>query len=90
MRNKIPNNIKQLREFFKLSQKDLAKKMGLSYARIGQWERGEMMPGLVNVFKLGLIFNATPQDIYKDLFDDLKKRIENGESISDLLQLQYS
>ncbi len=90
MITKIPNNIYQLRTFFKLTQNDLAKKMDISTARINQWESGDMMPGLVNVFKLCLVFNVMPQDLYKDLLEDLKARLENGEDISDLMQLQYS
>jgi transcriptional regulator with XRE-family HTH domain len=86
----IPNNIKEVRESMNFTRKQLSKKMGITPTRVHQWESGIAMPGLVNVFKLCLVLGVVAEDLYKNLFVEVKARFENQQDMSDLLRLRVS
>ena len=59
------NNLKKLRLARGWKQKDVAKLIGLAYSdRISHWEIGTAEPGIVNLFRLSIIYKTTPLKIY--------------------------
>lgn len=53
------NRIKQLREEFKFSQTDLAKKLGGAPSSIAMYEKGDRKPSMKVLVKLSEIFDCT-------------------------------
>ena len=58
MEIKIGHIIKQLRLENKLTQLELAKKLGLSQDTISLWELDKSLPDIVNLVKLSKIFDV--------------------------------
>lgn len=59
----IGSRIRELRKRFKMSQKDLAKKVGVSYVSISQWERDENNPKGENLINLVVALKSSPDHI---------------------------
>lgn len=55
MKYEIGNRIRKYREECKLSQKDLAQKLGVSNSRVSNWEQGINRPG--RGYPCGLVQN---------------------------------
>ena len=55
--------IKQLRLSAKLTQKQIAEKMGITYQSYQAYEMGLTVPTLVNFLKLCEIFDVTPNEL---------------------------
>lgn len=55
----IGERIKELRKREKISQADLAKKIGVSSGNVGDWERGRAKPGSDALISLMNYFNVT-------------------------------
>ncbi|MBE5754001.1 MAG: helix-turn-helix transcriptional regulator [Clostridiales bacterium] len=51
--------LKELRKEANLTQEQLAKKLGLKYFNIGDWERGKCEPCIGDLIKLAQIFNVS-------------------------------
>ena len=63
-------NLKNLRKIKKLSQENLAEKVGVSRQSISKWECGESYPEMDNILILCKIFNCKLNDlIHEDLTD---------------------
>lgn len=64
----INKNISYLRKTQKLSQEDVAEKVGVSRQTIAKWEAGDSIPDVINCSKLAEIFNVTLDDLvhYKE------------------------
>lgn len=76
MKNTIPNSLRKHRRMMGLRQIDVAHKLGLkSSDRISHWEKGLSFPHPINLFKLGLIYNTTPGELYADLVLDIKYKL---------------
>ena len=65
-----------------LKQTDVAGMLGhASPDRISHWEKGVAFPGVVNLFKLSLIYRVPPEqmfpDLHKSLADELQQK--NGQ-----------
>ena len=65
MEGKIAQNLKILRSEQKISQKDLAEKLNVSFKTISHWESGYSQPSLELLTMLRDFFNTT----YEDLLD---------------------
>ncbi len=52
-------NLKQLRLEQKLSQRELAEKVGVTQQCVSEWEKGKIDPTLTYVVKLSKIFGVT-------------------------------
>lgn len=63
MDNHIANNLKILRNQYNLSQKDLAKKLNVSYKTISHWESGYTEPSLDVLITLKNIFNVSYEEL---------------------------
>lgn len=62
----VEQKIKKLRLEHKLSQEDLAKKIGVSAASIGFWENGKRSPKIKQVIKMAHVFGVEWQDLAGD------------------------
>ena len=60
----IGKNIIELRQHYKMSQRDFALKMGISKATVSLWENGKKYPTRRNLEKLSSLFNLNPQDLF--------------------------
>lgn len=74
----IPNNLRKYRELHFLRQKDVAQKLGFSSIdRISKWENGLTFPHPINLFKLSLIYQVPPHELYAGLVERLKSENMN-------------
>lgn len=54
-----------------LRQKEVAALLGhTSTAQLSQWERGEALPGAINLMKLCIIYATSPAELYYDVFKE--------------------
>lgn len=53
------NRIKELRESFNLSQRELAAKVQTSQANLSRWEQGLNEPSILECWKLATFFDVT-------------------------------
>lgn len=52
-------------------QKEVAGLLGhKSTAQLSQWENGEAIPSLTNLFRLCAIYATSPNELYYDLFKE--------------------
>ena len=81
--NHFQNNLKRIRKNAGLRQIDVAEMLGHTSAdRISHWEKGLAAPGIVNLFKLSIIYGITPQELYGDLYEVIANRLkaESGDT----------
>lgn len=55
----LPEKLKQLRQQYKYSQRELAKKLGVSPASIAAYETGERSPNLQNLLAFSRLFHCS-------------------------------
>ena len=76
----IPNRLKRYRRSRGLSQKDVARILGLkNSSMISRWEKGLALPSTLNAFKLALIYRSWTDTLYTDLLVSLKGEIQKRE-----------
>ena len=56
--------LKQIRKESRVSQEELAKRIGVSARAIGAWERGENSPNAEQVWNCAVSLGCSPNDIY--------------------------
>lgn len=57
--------IEEMRKHLKLTQKDVADKIGVSQACVAMWETGEAMPRADKLPELAKILGCSIDDLYK-------------------------
>lgn len=77
----LGNNIKSARKRLKLTQKELAQKLGIAEITIRKYEKGDREPNFDTIQRLALALNITP---YELLSDYASSSSNNNSSISDL------
>jgi transcriptional regulator with XRE-family HTH domain len=88
------NNLRDIRGSLGLKQTDVAGMLGhASPDRISHWEKGSALPGVINLFKLSLIYRVPPEqmyaDLYKSLADEFQQKMAQNQSLgSNLLPVQ--
>jgi len=55
----VGDRIRELRKSLKISQAELAKKIGVSSGNVGDWERGRAKPGVDALKNLSKFFNKS-------------------------------
>jgi transcriptional regulator with XRE-family HTH domain len=80
------SNLRDIRMSLGMKQTDVAGMLGhASPDRISHWEKGVAFPGIVNLFKLSLIYRVPPEqmyaDFYKSLFDELQQKMAQNQSL---------
>ncbi|NGY85297.1 helix-turn-helix transcriptional regulator [Bacillus megaterium] len=64
MKNKSKNKVKDYRKKFKLSQQELAEKVGVTRLTIGSMERTSYEPSVGLAIKIARVFECTVEDIF--------------------------
>lgn len=64
----IPNNLKEYRVKARLTQKQVAEKLGVFEERISHWEKGNNAPSIESLAKLCNIYSSTVEHLYNNLF----------------------
>ena len=62
----ISANLRILRKKARLTQIELAEKLGISIATLRRWEAGETTPNGTRIIELANIFRVSPEDIVTD------------------------
>jgi transcriptional regulator with XRE-family HTH domain len=62
----LGENIAAFRKSMKIQRSDLAQKLNITVAALGQWERGERTPSLDNIFKLAEILKVDVADLLEN------------------------
>jgi len=76
MKSLFNNQIRVYRAQYKLSQEDLAKKVGVRRETIGNLENGKYNPSLLLAMDIASVFNVSVEDVFQRLTD--KKEDNNG------------
>lgn len=63
-------NLKSLRKFHKISQKEFADKMLTTQQRVSEWECNKIEPSLYNIIKILKIFDVT----FEELIDGIEEK----------------
>jgi AbrB family looped-hinge helix DNA binding protein len=66
MKNMINMNIKRFRKLYKLTQEDVAEKIGVSRQAIAKWENGETIPDINSCISLAKLFGVSLDDFVKE------------------------
>jgi len=72
----LQKNLKRIRLEKRISQCELAEKMGVSQSTVGMWECGKNKPKYANLEKIASILDVP----ISDLLDGIKKGTPNGAS----------
>ncbi len=68
---KFGDNLKKIRIYKKLSQEDLAEKVGVSRQSVSKWETGDAYPTMNNLLELCKIFHCKINDLVNDTIIDI-------------------
>lgn len=72
----VPNSLKEYRLKIGLTQKEVSTILGFTNeVSLCHWEQGKNIPNIINLFRLGVIYNATPHELYKTIGDLIKGEI---------------
>lgn len=61
----ISTNIKNLRKKLRLSQEELAEKVGVARQTVAKWENGDALPDIMSCKRLSMIFKVSIDDLLK-------------------------
>lgn len=61
--NHLKDNIKYYRELAKMTQKELADKLGVTKNNIGHWEKGRTEPDIDTLLAMCAIFSITLDEL---------------------------
>jgi len=78
-------NLEYLRKTKKLSQEDLANKLGVSRQAVSKWESGAAYPETEKILTLCKLFECSLDDLMNDDIVEIEKEKQNRYSINDLL-----
>jgi DNA-binding XRE family transcriptional regulator len=72
------NNLKQYRKQCGYDRDTVARFIGLKRTKhLARWEKGISVPDLKNLFKLCILYNANPIDLYSCLIDALATELSD-------------
>lgn len=63
-KNSFSARLKEIREEKKLSQKDIAKKLGCAVSTYANWEQGRTEPSIYDIFNLLLVFDIEANELF--------------------------
>lgn len=71
---KIPNHLRKFRKQMGLTQLEVAALLNFtSSKRIILWEQGKAHPGMLNLFRLSIIYQTLPHELYPECYHKLKE-----------------
>jgi transcriptional regulator with XRE-family HTH domain len=62
----FPRRLRELRENARITQRELAARLGYKQAGVSKWEVGENQPSHEELLALCAIFNVTPNDMFTE------------------------
>lgn len=62
-------NLKEIRKFNKMNQKEFADKMQTTQQRVSEWECDKVEPSLYNILKILKIFDVTFEELTEGIED---------------------
>ena len=68
---KFGDNLKKVRKMRKISQEELADKLGVSRQSVSKWETGENYPSMTNIICLCTIFKCNINELVHENMDDI-------------------
>lgn len=68
VRPKVANEIRRYRLQSALTQRELAKRLGVRLSTFSSWERGLTCPSTAMLFKLAKLLNTLAEGLYPDLY----------------------
>ena len=68
IRPKVHNEIRRYRLRLGLTQRELAKRLGVRLATFSDWERGVTCPSMPMVFKLARLLNILAEGLYPEMY----------------------
>lgn len=69
-RNRFPNKLKSYRRCNGLSQKKVARTLGLAdTGTLSRWEKGFVIPGTVHLFRLAQLYHTLPHQLFDTLWN---------------------
>jgi len=77
------NNLKKYRQQRGYQRAEAAARIGLPRVRaLSQWEKGVKMPDVISLFKLCIIYEASPLELYRDVMHRLNAYLnEDSENL---------
>ena len=69
---KFGSNLKELRKIKKISQEELAERVGVSRQSVSKWETGDAYPEMNNILMLCKIFNCKINDLLSNNLEDFE------------------
>jgi transcriptional regulator with XRE-family HTH domain len=78
------NKLSHYRTKANLTQQEVAYLLGIeSTSRLSQWEQGNTMPSLSNLFKLSIIYKIPVEGLYQPLLKKLNRFYETHHTFSE-------
>jgi len=65
---KVPNQIRRYRLQLGLTQRQVARRLGVSASTFSSWERGLTCPAVPTVFRLAKFLNTLGEALYPDFY----------------------
>lgn len=65
MKSNIASNLRYLRKHSRLSQEQVAEKIGVSRQAVAKWENGDSLPDILNCDALADLFNVSLNDLVR-------------------------
>lgn len=82
----VPNTLREHRNKVGLRQIDVAKKLGFCNTnRISRWEKGLSVPRIINLFRLSIIYDVLPEELYRELFEKYYTEMQSKKKDLDIL-----
>ncbi|CAM3679757.1 helix-turn-helix transcriptional regulator [Paenibacillus lactis] len=66
VKNMISMNLKTMRKLHRLTQEEVAEKIGVSRQAVAKWENGETMPDIQNCLALAELYDVVLDDLVKN------------------------
>ncbi|WP_078382214.1 helix-turn-helix transcriptional regulator [Sutcliffiella halmapala] len=60
----LENKVRELRARFKMTQSDLATKVGISRQTVGLIEKGDYAPSVILALKIAQVFETTVEEVF--------------------------
>jgi transcriptional regulator with XRE-family HTH domain len=73
----IGANIKDIRKSRKLTQRELAKKLGVSFQHFNKWENGKIIPNILNIRLIASALGVSLEELLSEKNRKVKDTIDN-------------
>lgn len=85
----IGDNLKRLRKEKKLSQEELAEKLGVSRQAVAKWEKNETVPDLTNCIAMADLYDVSIDTMVRTVKDECKREhySSNGKHIFGMVRV---